>query len=86
LVDKKWRAEPAEDGDGLGGALIGVGGDADIEGFARGDGGVESPEGLRKGRLGVEMMVIEDVDVVEAEALQALVEAGRRYLREPRSP
>ena len=27
--------EPAEDGDGLGGALVGVGGDADVEGLAR---------------------------------------------------
>jgi len=32
---------------------------ADIEGFARSDGRVESPDRLRKGRLWVEMMVVE---------------------------
>ena len=65
LVDEQWGAEPAEDGDGLGGALVGVGGDADIEGFAGGDGGVEGAEGLLEGGLGVVVVVVEDVDVVE---------------------
>src|ERR1700675_1401229 len=75
-MDEQRGAEPAEDGDGLGGALVGVGRDADIEGFATSDGRVEGPQGLLKGGLGVVMMVVEDVDVVEAKAAQALVEAG----------
>ena len=70
----------AEDGDGLGGALVGVGGDADIEGLAVADGGVEGAEGFLERGVGIEVVVVEDVDVVEAEAPQALVEAGEEVL------
>ena len=80
LVDEQRGAEPAEDGDGLGGALVGVRGDADVEGLAGGDGGVEGAEGLLEGGLGVEVVVVEDVDVVEPEAPQALIEAGEEVL------
>src|SRR4029077_4329376 len=66
----------AEDGDGLGRAPVGVGGDADIEGFAGRDGGVEGAESLLEGCFGVVVVVVEDVYVVEAEAPQALIEAG----------
>ena len=78
LVDEQRGAELAEDGDGLGGALVGVGGDADVEGLAGRDGGVEGAEGFLEGRVGVEVVVVEDVDVVEPEAPQALVEAGEQ--------
>src|SRR5271163_3075952 len=71
LVDKQWCPEPAEDGDGLAGALVGVRRYPDVEGFATRDGGVKGTEGLLEGGLGVEMVMVEDVDVVESEAPQA---------------
>jgi hypothetical protein len=75
-MDEQGVPEHAEDGDCLGGALIGVGGDAHVERLAGGDRRVEGPEGLLEGCLGIKVMMVEDVDVVEAEAPQALVEAG----------
>ena len=79
-MDEQWGAELAEDGDGLGGPLVGVRGDADVEGLAGGDGGVERAEGFLEGGLGVEVVVVEDVDVVKPEPPQALIEAGEEVL------
>ena len=75
-MDEERGAELAEDGDGLVGALVGVRRDADIEGLARGDGSVEGAEGLLERGVGIEVMVVEEIDVIDAEAPQALVEAG----------
>jgi hypothetical protein len=74
LVDEQWGAELAEDSDRLGGAPVRVRGDPYIEGFSGYDGRVQGTERLLERGLGVVMMVVEDVDVIEAEAAQALVE------------
>ena len=50
------------------------------------DRGRERAHGLLERRLGIEAVRIEDVDVVEPHALEALVEARSRYLRQPQSP
>jgi hypothetical protein len=52
LVDEEWGAERAEDGDRLGGALVGVGGDADVEGFTGGDRCVKGAQRFLEGVWG----------------------------------
>ena len=47
---------------------------------------MKGAQGLFEWSVRVEMMVIEDVYVVEAEALKALIEAREQVFREPRSP
>ena len=66
--------------DRLRGALRGVGADAGVERLAVADRGVERADRLLQRRLGVEAMRVEDVDVVQAHALQALVEARGEVL------
>ena len=44
---------------------------------------MESTEGLFQGCLGIEVMVVEDVDVVDTKPSQTLIEAGQEVL--PRS-
>src|SRR5271168_3651640 len=82
-MDEQWGAQIAEDGDCLGGALVRIRRDPDVEGFAGGDRGVESADGFLEGRLGVEVVMVEDVDVVDTKTPQALIEAGEKIL--PRS-
>ena len=60
------------------GALRIVGGDADIERLALAHGGVERAHRLLERRLRIDAVRIEDVDIVEPHALQALVEAGEQ--------
>ena len=79
-MDEQWGAQLVEDGDCLGGALVRIGRDADVEGLSGGDGGVKSTEGFLEGCLGVEVVVVEDVDVVDVKPPQALVEAGEEIL------
>ncbi len=64
----------------LGGALRRVRRDARVQRLALPHGRVEGAERLLHGRLGIAPVRVEDVDVVEAHALQALVEARQQVL------
>ena len=72
-MDDAGRAEVLEDRGGLAGALRIVGRDADIKRLARAHDLVQRAAGLLKRRVGVETVGIEDIDVVQPHALQALV-------------
>ena len=61
-------------------APTGVGGDPDVEGLALLDRRVERTEALLEGGVGVEAMVVEDVDVVDAHPAKALVQARQEVL------
>ena len=80
LVDEAGCAEAAEDGDGGGGLLGVVIGDAGIEGFAGTHGLMERAHGFLDGGIGIGAVGIKDVDVFEAHAAEALVEAGEQIL------
>ena len=80
LVDDERGAEVVQDRRRLPGLLGVVGGDAGVERAAGADGGVEGAHRLLERRVGVEAVGVEDVDVVEAHALQALVERGEQVL------
>ena len=62
------------------GALRRIGRDADIERLALAHRRVERAHGLLQRRVGIEAVRIEDVDIVEPHALEALVEAGEQVL------
>jgi len=79
-VNEQRRPERAKDRDCLGRPAIGVRGDADVERLALLHGGVQGAERFLERCVGVEAMVIEDVDVVDAEAAQALIQAGQQVL------
>ena len=64
--------------------LRGVRRDPDVERLALAHGGVERAHRLLERRLRIEAVRVEDVDVVEAQAAEALVEAGEQVLA--RSP
>ncbi len=70
----------AEDCDRLRGSLVGVRRDADIQRLSLLHRRVQRAERFLERRAGVETVVVEDVDVVDAEALEALVEAGEQVL------
>ena len=72
--------EPAKDGDGLGRAPVGVGRDADVQRLALLNGRVQCTERFLERGGRVEAVVIEDVDVVDAQALQALIKAREEVL------
>jgi hypothetical protein len=55
----------------------GVGGDPDVQRLALAHGRIERAQRLVEGRVGVEPVRIEDVDVVETESPKTLVEAGQ---------
>ncbi|MNZ68634.1 hypothetical protein D3C78_869040 [compost metagenome] len=76
LVDDAGRAEVLQDGGGLTGALRVVGRDADIKRLARAHDLVQRATGFLKRRVGVETVGIEDIDVIQTHALQALVAGG----------
>src|SRR4051794_5333377 len=80
LVDEQRRAEVAQDPDGLLGALRGVRRDAGVERLALSHRGVEGAERLLERRVGVQAVRVEDVDVVQAHAPEALVEAREDVL------
>ena len=79
-MDEQRRAQVPQQLDRLLGPAGTVGGDTDVARLARSDGGVERPDGLLERGLGVEAVRVEDVDVVEAHAPQALVEAAQQIL------
>ena len=62
------------------GALARVGGDAGVQRLALAHGGVERAERLLQRRVGVQPVRVEDVDVVEPHAGQALVQRGEQVL------
>ena len=74
----------AQDGGGLPGLGGGIGGDTGVKRLSLADGGLEGPEGLLERRVGVEAVRVENVHIVHAHPLQALVEAGQQVLA--RSP
>ena len=80
LVDQHRRAQVAQDLRRGERVLRGVGRHPDVERLARADGRVERAHRLLERRVGVRAVVVEDVDVVEAEALERLVEARRQVL------
>ena len=80
LVDEQRRAQLAQDAGRLGRALGRVGRDARVQRLALAHGGVERAERLLQRRAGVAPVRVEDVDVVEAHAPQALVEAREQVL------
>ena len=79
-MDEEWRSQVAEDGDRLFRSPGRVGGDADVERFTLAHGGIERAHRLFQRGLGIEAVRIEDVDVLEAHPLQALVEARQQVL------
>ena len=80
LVDEQRRAQLAQDPLGLLGARGRVGRHPDVERLARAHGGVQRAHRLLQRRLGVGAVRVEDVDVVQPHALEALVEAGEQVL------
>src|ERR1700722_3302543 len=75
LMDETGRSEPLEDGDRFLGAAGVVGGNADIESLPPANRMIESAHRLLERRFGIEAVRIEDVDIVEAHALETLIEA-----------
>jgi hypothetical protein len=84
LVDQQRRPELAQDAGGLARLGGGVGRDPDVERLALPHRGVQSAHRLLERRVGVEPVRVEDVDVLEPHALEALFEARQQVL--PRAP
>src|SRR5690606_11956569 len=80
LVDEAGRAELLQDRHRLTGALGVVGGNPDIERAAGTHDVVERDHRLFERRIRVEAVGVEDIDIVESHALQALVAAGDQIL------
>jgi hypothetical protein len=80
LVDEAGRAQLAEELSGAGGEVGGVVRDPGIERLARADGVRDGAHRLLDRRVRVGAVRIKDIDVVEAEALQALVERRQEIL------
>ena len=80
LVDEQRHAHLAEDARGLQRAPGRVGRDARVQRLALLDCGRQRAHGLLQRSLRVRPMVVVDVDVVEAEAIEALVEARQQVL------
>src|SRR3984885_14639415 len=75
LMDEQRSAQSAQDSDRLRRALVRIGGNAHVERLPRRDCGMKSAERLLKGCLCIKVVVVEDVDVVEAQPAQTLIEA-----------
>ena len=82
-MDHRRRAQPAEDRGGLRRLGRAVRRDADIERLSLAHGRIKGRHGLFERRLRVEAVRIEDVDVVQPHALQALVKAGMQIFAAP---
>ena len=80
LVDQQRRAQLAQDPRRLFGARTRVGRDAGVQRLALPHRGVERAERFLERRVRIEPVRVEDVDVVEPHALQALVEAREQVL------
>src|ERR1700677_1123871 len=78
LMEQTGRPELLEDRCGLLGATRIVGGNADIKRLALANRVIERPHRFLERRLGIETVRVEDVDVIDAYALEALVEAGNQ--------
>ena len=83
-MDEQRRAERPQDCGSLASLLRRVGRDADVQRFSVLHGTCERAHCLLERGLRVEPVRVEDVDVVEPEAEEALVEARQQVL--PRSP
>ena len=79
-MDDRRRAEPSQDGGRLRRALGAVRRDADIERLPLPHRRVEGAHGLLQRGIRIDPMGIEDVDIVQPHALEALVEAGEKIL------
>ena len=80
LMDQQRGAQLPQDVHRLPGPFGRVRRDAHVEGLALAHGGVKRAHGLLDGRVGIDAMRVEDVDVVEPHASQALVEAREQVL------
>src|SRR5438477_6027280 len=74
------RSQTAHDLDRFRSLLGAVCGDASIKRLAGAHGSVESTEALFHRRVGIGTVMIKDVDVLQAHALEALIEAGQDVL------
>ena len=83
LMDEERRAEVAQDPVRLLRLGGGVRRDAGVERFALPHGCVERAHRLLERRVGIEAVRVEDVDVVEPHAREALVEAREQILARP---
>ena len=83
-MDEAGRAQLSQDAQSLlrfFGAIIG---DADIQGFALAYYQIEGSHGLFQWRIGIGAVVVEDIYIFQAHALQALVETGHQvFFRAP---
>ena len=79
-MDQEWRPQLAQDAGGFGGARRGVGADADVAGLALVDRGGQCAHRLLEWGIEVDAVRVEDVDVVEAHALEAGLQAGQHVL------
>src|SRR3977135_2261466 len=79
-MDEQWRAEVAHDPRRFLGPPRPVGGDPGIARLAAANGAVERAHGLRERGVGGKSMRVEDVDVLEAHAREALIEARQEVL------
>ena len=80
LMDEQGSAEVGEDRGGLAGLLRGVVRDAGIERLPAAHRVVQRPHGLLERGLGVLAVVVEDVDMVQAEPIQRLVQGVQQVL------
>ena len=80
LIDEQWDVALTQIVVGRARGLEGPSRDADVEGLARADDVDEGLEGLLERRQGVVAVGIEQVDIVEMHAAQALVERGHEIL------
>ena len=78
LMNQAGRAQIAQNFRGNGGLLRIIAGDAGVECLAGAHGVIERAHGLFDRRGGIRPVRVEDVDVFEAHALEALVEAGQQ--------
>ena len=86
LVNQQRNAEVGQDFRGSKGACRPVGGNADIQRLALGNGGGQRTHGFFNRRIRVRSVVVEDVDIVQAKPLEALVQAGQHVLARPEIP
>ena len=86
LVDQERRPQRVEDRRRLARPLRGVGRDPGVQGLPLPHSRVERAHRLLERRLRVEAVRVEDVDVVEPDAPEALVEAREQVLPRPPLP
>ena len=80
LVDQERRPLPAQNSRGLHGVFGSVVGNARVQSLAGAHRLIERAHGFLERRLRVRPVVIEDVDIRQAHAAQALVQAGQQIL------